>query len=176
MSALNENIRICNSMQNHQMTQFIFSCSYIVCFLITRTVDGISPGWLLSPCFSRTFHQVIESTSPPLESGWTSVAVQPVAEQFQREGHKNARCCHGILLEASRCAGKEPQHGEEPRPPPTARWAPRHSHAHEQALTLLSTRSMRPAGALPRAPAVRQSLRGIWRPSWSRGHLGTLPR
>ena len=135
-------------MQNHRMTQFTLSCSSIVCLLIARTVDGISPGWLLSPCFSRTFHQVVESTSPPLESGWTSAAVQPVAEQFQREGHKNARRCHGILLEASRYAGKEPQHAEERRPPPTARWAPRHSHADERALTLLSTRSLRPAGHL----------------------------
>lgn len=143
------------------MTQFMFPCSYIVRFPLTRTVDGISAGWLLPPCFSRTLHQVVASMSPPLEPGGTSVAVQPAAEQLQREGHKNARCCRCILLTASHCAGKEPPHGEEPRPPPAALWAPRHSHADERALTLLSTRSMRPFGALPWVPAVHQSLRGI---------------
>ena len=95
-------------MQNHQMTQFIFSCSYIVCFLLTRIVDSISPGWLLSPRFSRTFHQVVECMSPPLEPGWTSVAVQPAAEQLQREGHKSARCCHRILLNAAAVLGRSP--------------------------------------------------------------------
>ena len=112
--------------------------------------------------------------SPPLEPGWTSVAVQPAAEQLQRDGHKNARCCHCILLKASCCAGKEPPHGEEPRPLPTARWAPRHSHADERALTVLSTRSMRPLGALPWALLSTRVSGESRRSSWSRGHLGTL--
>ena len=142
-------------MQNHQMTQFIFSCSCIVC-LITRTVDGISPGWLLSPCFSRTFHQVVESTSPPLESGWTSAAVQPVAESFKGKVTKMPGAATVFSKKPVAMLGRSPNTEKDQDPPPTARWAPRHSHADERALTLPSTRSTRPAGVLPQAPAVHQ--------------------
>ena len=51
------------------MTQFLFSCSYIVCFLLTRTVDSISPGRLLPHAFPEPSIKWSSACPLPLNLG-----------------------------------------------------------------------------------------------------------